>query len=99
MGDGPVPDKPNRREPGRLNTGITVVGKRAVMPRGARIGRNVKVAADIRSTDFTKRVIPSGESVEAKPGTRRPHDHGEAAARAHAVAAGIGRGTSRGKRD
>ena len=57
---------PNKQEPGRLNTGITVVGKRAVIPRGARIGRNVKVAADVRSTDFTGRVVQSGESVDPK---------------------------------
>jgi glucose-1-phosphate adenylyltransferase len=73
VGDGPFPDKPNKLEPSRLNTGITVVGKRAVIPRGARIGRNVKVAADVRSTDFVKRVIKSGESVEARPaGRARP---------------------------
>ena len=99
VGDGPFPNKPNRREPERLNTGITVVGKRAVVPRGARIGRNVKVAADIRSSDFVKKVIPSGESVEARPGVRRPHDHGEVAAREHALAAGIARGKGRGKAD
>jgi glucose-1-phosphate adenylyltransferase len=76
VGDGPYDDRPNRQEPTRLNTGITVVGKRAIIPRGARIGRNVKVAADIRTSDFTKRVIPSGGSVEPKPGARRTHDHG-----------------------
>ena len=36
------------------------------MPRGARIGRNVKVAADVRSSDFTGRVVRSGESVEIR---------------------------------
>ncbi len=75
VGDGPIPDKPNKAEPGRLNTGITVVGKRAVVPRGARIGRNVKVAADVRTTDFVKRVIKSGESVEMRPGVRHAHEH------------------------
>ena len=34
VGDGPYDDRPNKQEPGRLNTGITVVGKRAVVPRG-----------------------------------------------------------------
>ena len=29
-----------------------------------RIGRNVKVAADVRSSDFAGRVVRSGESVE-----------------------------------
>jgi glucose-1-phosphate adenylyltransferase len=82
IGDGPYDDRPNKQEPGRLNTGITVVGKRAVVPRGARIGRNVKVAADIRTVDFVKKVVKSGESVEPKPGVRRAvgqgpyaHDH------------------------
>jgi hypothetical protein len=46
-----------------------------VVPRGTRIGRNVRVAADIRSSDFVKKVIKSGESVDAKPGTRSAHLH------------------------
>jgi carbonic anhydrase/acetyltransferase-like protein (isoleucine patch superfamily) len=71
VGDGPDFDTPNRQEPGRLNTGITVVGKRAVIPRGARIGRNVKVAAGVRLTDFTKKVIPNGASVEIGAASRR----------------------------
>jgi glucose-1-phosphate adenylyltransferase len=66
VGDGPLDDRPNKQEPGRLNTGITVVGKRAVIPRGVRIGRNVKVAADVRSSDFAGRVVRSGESVEVR---------------------------------
>ena len=67
---GPYDDRPNKQEPGRLNTGITVVGKRAVIPRGARIGRNVKVAADVRTSDFTGRGRRSGESVERKRAPR-----------------------------
>jgi glucose-1-phosphate adenylyltransferase len=66
VGEGPYDDRPNKQEPGRLNTGITVIGKRAVVPRGVRIGRNVKVAADVRSSDFAGRVVRSGESVEVK---------------------------------
>src|ERR687898_1609859 len=45
VGDGPDFDTPNKQEPGRLNTGINVVGKRTIIPRGVRIGRNVKVAS------------------------------------------------------
>ena len=70
VGDGPDFDTPNRQEPGRLNTGITVVGKRAVIPRAVRIGRNVKVASGVRASDFKTRVIRDGASVEA--GTDRP---------------------------
>jgi glucose-1-phosphate adenylyltransferase len=71
VGDGPDFDRPNKKEPNRLNTGITVVGKRAVIPRGARIGRNVKVASDVRSADFRTRVVRSGESVEVGADRRR----------------------------
>src|SRR3954449_2651655 len=65
VGDGPDFDTPNKQEPGRLNTGITVVGKRAAIPRGARIGRNVKIAGDVKATDFASRVVKSGASVDA----------------------------------
>ena len=34
VGEGPYDDRPNKQEPGRLNTGITVVGKRAVVRAG-----------------------------------------------------------------
>jgi glucose-1-phosphate adenylyltransferase len=71
VGDGPDFDTPNRQEPGRLNSGITVVGKRAIIPRGARIGRNVKVAGGVRSTDFPSRVVKSGASVEPANGRAR----------------------------
>ena len=100
VGDGPFPDRPNKQEPGRLNTGITVVGKRAVIPRGVRIGRNVRVAADIRSSDFVGRVVKSGESVEPRPTPKRRSTAvkkpvvvtGEATRPAAAVVAGAGRG-------
>ena len=65
VGDGADLDTPNKQEPDRLYAGITLVGKRAVIPRGTRIGRNVKVAGDVKSTDFSSRVIKSGASVEA----------------------------------
>ena len=59
-------DTPNLKEPTRLNTGITLVGKRAVIPAGARIGRNVRIAEDVRPSDFTTKTIKSGGSVEPK---------------------------------
>jgi glucose-1-phosphate adenylyltransferase len=64
VGEGTDYDVVNRREPGRLNTGITVVGKRAVIPRGERIGRNVLVGEGARAADFVSRVIRSGSTVE-----------------------------------
>ena len=97
VGSGPYDDRPNKQEPTRLNTGITVVGKRALIPRGAHIGRNVRVAADIRTSDFVKKVIKSGESVDRRSGGRATHDHGRAA-EVHEVATGVVTGVSRGRR-
>ena len=98
IGDGPHDDRPNKQEPSRLNTGITVVGKRAVIPRGTRVGRNVRIAADIRTTDFSRKVIKSGESVEPRPGKRRSHDHAGGVTHEHPVAAGAGRKGSKGSK-
>jgi glucose-1-phosphate adenylyltransferase len=71
VGDGDDFDTPNRQEPGRLNTGLTVVGKRSIVPRGARLGRNVKVGEGVRTSDFPGRVIRSGSSVDKNAGRRR----------------------------
>ena len=68
VGEGTDLDVVNRREPGRLNTGITVIGKRAVIPRGVRIGRNVLIGEGVRAADFSSRVVHSGSTVE------RPHE-------------------------
>jgi glucose-1-phosphate adenylyltransferase len=64
VGEGTDYDEANRREPGRLNTGISVVGKRASVPRGVRIGRNVLIGEGVRATDFQSRVVRSGSTVE-----------------------------------
>jgi glucose-1-phosphate adenylyltransferase len=69
VGEGPD-DTPNKAEPGRLNTGITVVGKQATIPRGARIGRNVRVGEGVRTADFVKKVVPGGGSVDRGAGGR-----------------------------
>ncbi len=45
-------DTPNRQFPDRVNTGITLVGKDAVVPGGVKIGRNVIVRPDTRDTAF-----------------------------------------------
>jgi glucose-1-phosphate adenylyltransferase len=86
VGDGPIDDRPNRHEPGRLNTGITVVGKHAIVPRGVRIGRNVRIAADARSSDFSGRVVRSGESVDAGSGRGRSRATRSATVAAEALA-------------
>lgn len=62
LGDG-QDFRANRLEPDRLNTGLSIVGKRAVIPDGTRIGRNCKIAAGVRPDNFASRLIDSGESV------------------------------------
>jgi glucose-1-phosphate adenylyltransferase len=63
VGEGSDLGVANRDEPSRLTTGITLVGKRAVIPRGVRVGRNVRIAEGTRAADFHRRVVRSGESV------------------------------------
>lgn len=55
---------PNEDEPLNLYTGLTLVGKRAVMPAGVRIGRNCKIMPGVAEGDFPPaRLIPSGSNV------------------------------------
>jgi glucose-1-phosphate adenylyltransferase len=54
----------NRLEPNRLTTGITIVGKRAHIPAGMRIGRNCMIDAGVRVPDYGGATeISSGGSV------------------------------------
>ncbi|HET8911562.1 MAG TPA: glucose-1-phosphate adenylyltransferase [Ktedonobacteraceae bacterium] len=55
---------PNRLEPSRLNTGITLIGKRTRLPDGLSVGRNSKIGADLRPEDFTTTNLASGETIE-----------------------------------
>ena len=86
VGEGPYDGPPNKAEPGRLNTGITVVGKQSIVPRGARLGRNVKVGGQVRNADYKTRVVKAGGSVEPTPPKRASRatedDEDEAAASA-----------------
>src|SRR5512135_190387 len=95
VGDGDD-DRPNRQEPGRLHTGITVVGKRAVIPRGTRIGRNVRIDGNVRTTDFPSRLIRSGGSIVAGGSPRRRRAGAAAAAGAEPVADPVSAATGRG---
>lgn len=58
-------DVPNEREPDKLYTGITVVGKGAHIPSGVRLGRNVLVRAGVEEGAFTPfgDTVPSGATV------------------------------------
>ncbi len=54
---------PNRQLPEDLNTGLTVIGKRARLPAGIRIGHNVAINPGVTEDAFPGREIPSGETV------------------------------------
>jgi glucose-1-phosphate adenylyltransferase len=64
----------NVEEPDRLTTGITVIGKRAVVPPGARLGRNVRVDTDVTAEDFTSLEVPSGGTVHHPGGAMADED-------------------------
>ncbi len=71
VGMGSDYDTPNRLEPSRLNTGITVIGKRAVIPAGMRLGRNVRVDEGVHASDFGRsKTVASGGNGEPQ-GQRR----------------------------
>lgn len=58
-----VDNVPNRYHPDRLNTGLTVIGKRARLPAGVRIGHNVIINPGIDESRFQTDFVPSGEMV------------------------------------
>ena len=62
----------NRFHPEKLNTGLTLIGKRATVPAGTRIGRNCLIEGDVTEADYPSRDIASGESVRATTGALRP---------------------------
>jgi len=45
---------PNRLEPTKLHSGITIVGKRARVPAGATVGRNCRMDPDLTTDDFER---------------------------------------------
>lgn len=54
---------PNRLYPKHLYTGITLVGKRAIIPDGITIGRNCIVSPGVGIDDFATGVVASGETI------------------------------------
>ncbi len=56
-------DSPNKKHPDHLYTGISLVGKEAVIPQGVTIGRNCIINSHITEDAFTDTDIPDGETV------------------------------------
>jgi len=58
-----VDNVPNHRHPDRLNTGLTVAGKRAHIPAGTKIGHNVIINPGVTESRFKGDFVESGETV------------------------------------
>ncbi|MFN3974528.1 MAG: glucose-1-phosphate adenylyltransferase [Dehalococcoidia bacterium] len=70
---------PNQDEPDTLFSGITLVGKRAVVPPYVHIGRNCKVMPGASPEDFpTDGLVGSGSTVSRKA-TPSPREHSSVA--------------------
>lgn len=55
---------PNRHDPERLNTGLTMVGSRCLIPASTRLGRNVVVRPRTQETAFGQtKVVVSGTTL------------------------------------
>ncbi len=58
---------PNQRHPTHLGTGLTILGKGAVIPDGTKIGRNVIIHPLVKATKVPKEVA-SGTTIEGELG-------------------------------
>ena len=63
LGHGDDLTTPNKLEPSKLNTGVSVVGKGAHLPANLRVGRNVVINADRDEEHFPAGELASGETV------------------------------------
>jgi glucose-1-phosphate adenylyltransferase len=58
--------RPNHKESKVINSGITVVGKKAKIPPGVRIGRNCVIQCGVAESDFLTAEVPSGETINPR---------------------------------
>ena len=58
-----VDNIPNKEHPDRLNTGLTAIGKRAIIPPGKKIGHNVIIKPKASEQDFPDDYVASGETI------------------------------------
>jgi len=54
---------PNQRWPERLNTGLTIVGKGAVVPQGMTVGRNSVIFPGVTAKAYPGTEVTSGETI------------------------------------
>jgi glucose-1-phosphate adenylyltransferase len=53
----------NSKWPERLNTGLTLVGKEAMIPAGHTVGRNVVIYPKVSAKDYAAAEVASGETI------------------------------------
>ncbi|MCF8057100.1 MAG: NTP transferase domain-containing protein [Desulfocapsa sp.] len=63
VGIGSKHDSPNIAHPGHLYTGISLVGKDAVIPQGVTIGRNCIINSQTTEDAYSAKEIASGETL------------------------------------
>jgi glucose-1-phosphate adenylyltransferase len=56
-------ETPNEAEPENLRTGLTIVGKEALIPAGVVIGRNCRIDSRVAAADYPGREVRSGACV------------------------------------
>jgi glucose-1-phosphate adenylyltransferase len=56
----------NRLYPEVLNTGLTIIGKRTIIPSGYRIGRNCIIYDSVVEGDLSPAEVKSGETIKPK---------------------------------
>lgn len=54
---------PNRKQPKLLRNGISIIGKRARIPLGTKIGRNCVIGCGVGEDDFHASTIQSGKTI------------------------------------
>jgi len=67
VGEGP-PEGANRSLPAAIRGGVTLIGKGAEVPAGARVGRNCLVEMNLRAADWRTQELGSGASLSRAGG-------------------------------
>ena len=61
---------PNESIPELLHSGLTLAGKRSIIPDGYQVGRNCRIGLGVQESDYPSRVVPSGTSVDSAASLR-----------------------------
>ncbi|MBU1699400.1 MAG: glucose-1-phosphate adenylyltransferase [Candidatus Eisenbacteria bacterium] len=61
-------DQSNVKYPDQLNSGLTVIGKGAVIPPEMSIGKNVCIGPEMDLTSLDRETLENGETIEEKEG-------------------------------